>query len=217
MSTLLCISMAFLMMSCDAAISAPPDESVPATQIEGTAQKSSYDFSGRDEALAAYADKDLYVVIDADIDMDGVLDKIVSSAQNAGTELIFFKSLGGEYRKVLVSTNFTEDGGKVLGEIKQTPESAGGKGIVSIGTFFPRGMDVATHYITYSDNEWWLSRTVYEVSDWRIPEDVAYRCEVVQKILMRNLVSDEAISMIRQIPDESIRDEVCARKDLPEP
>ncbi|WP_407351826.1 hypothetical protein [Luteimonas sp. R10] len=205
-----------LIASCDATTSTQTDDGIPAVEAKQALQESGHASSDLGGALEAYVDSDLYVVVDADIDMDGALDKVVSNARNRGNELIFFKSTEGGYRTALVSTNLTEDGGRILGEIKQATGDVEDGEVVSIETFFPKGMDVATHYISYSNNEWELSRTVYKVSDWKNRENVIYLCEVKQGIPMRDLVSEEVVSMVRQIPDESVRDQVCKLESSPE-
>lgn len=162
-------------------------------------------------SLGAYINNDLYIVIDADIDRDGILDKIVSSAPYHGDELIFFRNDGNNYYRVLVSRNLTEDGGRILGEIKPTYGAPDNNEIVAIETHFPKGMDVATHYISvsHSGNTWELSRTVYEISDWRHPNSVVHTCNVSQAIPMQELRSSEGMAKIHQLPDASTRDDVC--------
>lgn len=156
-----------------------------------------------------YLNNDLYRIFDIDIDLDGTTDKVVSSAPNSGDELLFFRSTSGSYVPVLISTNMTEDGGRILGDISQTSTSANDQEVVSIETFFPKGTDIATHFVSYSNNQWTLSRTVYRISDWREENEVIYFCEVAQNIPMKDLVSDEQASRIRQPPSEEDRGTEC--------
>ena len=159
--------------------------------------------------LGFYESSVLHVVADIDVDMDGVLDKVVSSAQGKGDDLFFFKNIGGDYHVVLVSKNLSEDGGRVFGGVFQ---EAGGDEVMSVETFFPKGLDEARHYISYADGRWVISRTVYTVSDWRVDEDHMYLCEVPQDIPMADLALEQGAVEVRQIPIESDRDELCMRQ-----
>lgn len=161
-----------------------------------------------------YENSDSHVVSDIDIDMNGVPDKVISSAQNKGDELIFLKNINGDYRAVLVSKNLAEDGGRVFRRINQ--EGGAGGEVMSIETFFPKGADTATHYVLYSGGEWVLSRTIYVVSDWRSRDGHAHYCEVVQNVPMSELALEEGATKVRQVPAESDRDQVCTRKIMPE-
>ena len=165
--------------------------------------------SGEVRPLGFYESSVLHVVADIDVDMDGVLDKVVSSAQGKGDDLFFFKNIGGDYHVVLVSKNLSEDGGRVFGGVFQ---EAGGDEVMSVETFFPKGLDEARHYISYADGRWVISRTVYTVSDWRVDEDHMYLCEVPQDIPMADLALEQGAVEVRQIPIESDRDELCMRQ-----
>jgi hypothetical protein len=204
-----CLASSFLIASCDATIHDRMDDRPLADDAEQAPQATDHTAKDLGESLEEYVDNDLYLVLDLDIDMDGKPDKVVSSAQNSGNKLIFFRCLDGECHSVLTSTNLTEDGGRVLGYIKQERGATEGDEVISIETFFPKGTDIATHYISYSNGAWMLSRTVYEVSDWRNRENLVHRCEVEQNIPMQELSSEEVMSRVRQLPDESARDELC--------
>lgn len=204
-----CVAMSILIASCDVTTSTRTNDNTPAIEAKHASQVPGHTPGDPKGSLEEYVDNDLYVIIDADIDMDGTLDKIVSSAQNMGNELIFFKKDGDSYRNVLVSRNLTEDGGRIPGEIKQTAGDLKDDEVISIETFSPKGMDIATQYISYSGDEWNLSRTIYETSDWKNHGNVIYRCEVEQNIPMRDLSSEVGASRIRQLPEELDRDRLC--------
>ncbi|WP_149193686.1 hypothetical protein [Luteimonas suaedae] len=206
---ILVVTVSLLVISCSAEIFGNTGGGTLSVETDPAVQTLDRVPCNQDEGLDAYIDNGLYTTFDLDIDMDGVQDKVVSSAQNAGNELIFFRNTEKGCRKALVSTNLTEDGGRTLGKIKQESTNGGRDEVLSMETYFPRGMDVATHYVSYSGNEWGLSRTVYEISDWRDRRNVVYRCEVEQSISMHELVSEEAVSRVRQIPDQSDRDHMC--------
>lgn len=56
---------------------------------------------------------------DIDIDNDGVADKVISNANGFGDELLFFKNNNGNYHLVFKGSNFSEDGGERINDIKK--------------------------------------------------------------------------------------------------
>lgn len=164
-------------------------------------------------SLQGYIKDTRYVIYDIDVDGDGVSDKIVSSKKNAGNELLFFVRHNSAYTLRLRSINLTEDGGRVLGGIRQEHSKKKDGDVLSIETYFPQGHDIAKHYISYINEHWILSRTVYEVADWRDKSDAIYICEVEQGIPMELLVSESVASQLHQLPDEPLRQKECRIKD----
>lgn len=55
---------------------------------------------------------------DIDIDNDGVADKVISNVNGFGDELLFFKSNNGNYHLVFKGSNFSEDEGERINDIK---------------------------------------------------------------------------------------------------
>ncbi len=74
-----------------------------------------------------------YFIRDIDVDEDGVLDKVVSSKKYKGNELYFFVNKEREYQMMLKSINFSEDGGRIIGDIKKVEN---GNECMKIHTFF---------------------------------------------------------------------------------
>lgn len=211
LSAKLCVSWAFalLILSCgshsldfSAATQSATDKIVVPEQ-SGAGNK--------EESFQVYLDDENYIVFDIDVDKDGRLDKVVSSARNMGDELIIFISREGAFTRALVTTNLSEDGGRIFGDIYSAVSGSdfSGDEVFSIMNFFPKGEDVATHYVSYQGGGWYLSRTIYEVSDWRHEAARRYRCEVEQGISLQDLSVGSGLERVRQVPDEAIRDEAC--------
>ncbi|MEN1944675.1 hypothetical protein WCE55_12585 [Luteimonas sp. MJ293] len=153
-----------------------------------------------------------YDVFDVDLDLDGHPDKVVSSAQGMGKELIFFLRDGNGYREVLRGTNLAEDGGRVFGGVNPVVHDPGRSEVLTITNFFPKGADVAVHYISYGKEGWVLSRTIYIVSDWRRRGSYRHHCEVVQGIPLQELALGDGGKKVQELPEEANRDEVCEKE-----
>lgn len=156
-----------------------------------------------------YADNSSYMVFDVDINRDGELDRVVSSAKNMGDELILLLRDRAGFRKVLKTSNLSEDGGRVFEKIDPVVSDSAANEVFTITNAFPKGEDVAEHYVSYVNGEWVLSRTVYTVSDWRDVSSSGHRCEVAQGIPMQDIGLNGASERIRQLPEAELRDEVC--------
>lgn len=195
--------------SCGYSSSGEPDTA--ADPAGGTHQQTDSAATVAASPLQRYENSDRYVIYDIDVNIDGVPDKVVSSAQNAGNELLFFVNRNGSFKLALTSINLTEDGGRILGGIRQAP-SGKGSDVLSIETYFPQGHDIARHYVSFQNNQWILSRTEYEASDWRERPALVYLCEVAQGIPVESLVSAENAPLVRQLPDESLRQKECRIK-----
>lgn len=163
------------------------------------------------DAINGYINNDNYIIFNIDIDGDGVLDKVISSTPNTGNELIFFRQTDGGFVESLVSVNFAEDGGRIIDTIEQgsaalKPES---EEIIYIKTFFPKEDNSATYYISFFDDEWRLTRIVYEASDWRESTEAIYSCELSQDLPMQLLIDETWSSKIKQIPDDPAKSNEC--------
>ncbi|MCD7099398.1 hypothetical protein [Stenotrophomonas sp. MMGLT7] len=164
-----------------------------------------------DSALRKYVDDSAYVIVEVDLNLDGRLDRVVSSAENAGNTLLFFINDGAKFYQALTSINLTEDGGRVLRSVSPTPTNLHPE-VLKIETYFPQGEDEAVHYIRYADGGWQLSRTVYSVSDWRDHDGIRYVCEVSQDLPMADLPKPDVSARIKQLPEEEKRRNQCAEK-----
>lgn len=161
--------------------------------------------------LHKFEDNDRYIVFDIDVNADGVLDKVISSAPNNGNELLFFENIKGHLSLVLTSINLTEDGGKVLDKIRPAAQNEDGDVLV-IETYFPQGLDIAKHFVAYRDGRWLLSHTEFEISDWRADDGEFYVCDVPQDMSMDSLLVPENAAAIKQVPDEAFREAVCINR-----
>ncbi|SDI64015.1 hypothetical protein [Pseudomonas panipatensis] len=160
--------------------------------------------------LEKYLSDDGYVAFDVDIDGDGVLDKVISSAPNSGNELIFFKQGPKGPKKVLTTINLTEDGGRVLDRVSQEFPVPPSKDLMSIRTYFSKEDNSAIYYISFLSGRWMLTRAIYEVSDWRESSAKAYLCEVAQNISMRSLLMDGV--RVKQAPEHPAKSRACKEK-----
>lgn len=156
--------------------------------------------------LSQFVDNEDYFVRDIDINKDGILDKVVSSAQNAGNELYFFQKNDNQYKLVLESINFSEDGGRLIDDISPVNNS---NEVLSIATFFPKGINKALYYVVYKNNDWLLSKTVYTLGSWQEDHTKKQVCNVVQNIKLRTLTEENGFQQFQQIPIESKRQELC--------
>lgn len=164
-----------------------------------------------DSALRKYVDDSAYVIVEVDLNLDGRLDRVVSSAENAGDTLLFFINDGARFYQALTSINLTEDGGRILRAVSPTPTNLHPE-VLQIETYFPQGEDEAVHYIRYADGGWKLSRTVYSVSDWRGQDGIHYVCEVSQDLPMADLPKPNISARIKQLPEEEKRRKQCKEK-----
>lgn len=162
------------------------------------------------DLVAPYGESERYILFDIDVNRDGRVDKVVSSAQNMGWDLIIFVREGEGYREALKSTNLAEDGGRVFDRIDSIFDSPRSE-VFSITNSFPKGEDVAVHYVAYKSGGWELSRTVYTVYDWRQRDGQRHRCEVEQGIAFQELMLGGGLERVQQLPEAAHRDELCER------
>ncbi|MEZ0470346.1 hypothetical protein [Luteimonas salinilitoris] len=193
--------------SASPALTHDPSSAIGATKTHATEGPAQYG-----NELKEHENSKNYIIYDIDIDDDGSPDKVVSSAVNSGNELIFFRRTNDSFTKVLSSINFTEDGGRTLDTISQeVQEGAPNPEVISIQTYYPREENSATHYISYSNEKWLLTRSVYTFSDWRSDPTSHYSCEVLQGTPMDALLSNDAASSIKQPPEDPEKTSECQR------
>ena len=148
-----------------------------------------------------------YFIKDIDINQDKLLDKIVSSKKHQGNEIYFYVNNGTNYQLALKSINFSEDGGNIIGDIKA--ETANDE-VLSIFTYFPDGGHLtAKHFISFTNGDWYLNRTVYEVVNWHKDPAKKYICNINQKIRLRHLSDGSAWGLFKTIPKEKDRAKLC--------
>ena len=150
-----------------------------------------------------------YFTKDIDINRDKLLDKVVSSKKYQGNEIYFFLNNGTNYQFALKSSNFSEDGGNIIGEIRAETTN---DEVLSIFTYFPdRGHLTAKHFISFTNGDWYLNRTVYEVVNWHKDPTRKYICNLDQKIKLRNLSASDgsAWGLFKTIPIEKNRAKLC--------
>ena len=161
-------------------------------------------------ALETFKNNSSYVTYDIDINQDGILDKVVSNAQNYGNQLLFFKKeTNGTYQKVLESINFSEDGGRILEAI--TPVKTENT-ILKIATFFPNGgTNRAEYFVDYSASNvsWELSKIVYKVSDWQNNPNKIVNCTFETRVKMSKLQTSEGLAQLKHLPLPTERERVC--------
>ncbi|UGU14790.1 hypothetical protein LS482_13925 [Sinomicrobium kalidii] len=166
---------------------------------------------GNQKGIEYFEDNSDYFIREIDVDKNGTLDKVVSSEKYKGNELYFFVNKGGGYQMMLESINFSEDGGRIIGDIEKVEDN---EELLRIHTFFPDGgTDEAYYYVTYINSKWILTKTRYINNYWQEDDAKTYVCDVIQGLNMKDLLNPEAAKMIKQIPDRSERERVCKVQD----
>lgn len=113
--------------------------------------------------LDQYINNKNYFVATFDVNKDGIKDKIVSHNRYQGDELlVFLGDKEGHYKLALRSTNFSEDGGNQIVNIKETKE-----GYEIITEFPDRGYVQKKYLISCQNNSFLLKRIESESSSWQ--------------------------------------------------
>lgn len=106
---------------------------------------------------------DKYFIKTFDVNNDGVQDKVVSSKPYEGEDLlIFLGDNSSNYKLVLKTTNFSQDGGNQISNIKQTED-----GFMLLTTFPDRGHSITNYYIAVSNNSFILKKIEEEFYSWQ--------------------------------------------------
>ncbi|WP_438712143.1 hypothetical protein ACSTS3_06875 [Aquimarina muelleri] len=156
--------------------------------------------------ISFYKNNDSYFIKDIDINNDTILDKIVSSKPYQGDKLLLFINDNNTYRLGLKTSNFSEDGGNQITDIKKDK-----KGFVIITSFLDRGFLQSHHYVSLIDNKWMLTHTIYKTQSSNKEDAFIYVCNVKQNI---DLSAPELINALKDIPDEVKRETVCVKEKI---
>ncbi|WP_068939972.1 hypothetical protein [Chryseobacterium timonianum] len=114
-------------------------------------------------SISKYLNNNQYLVKTFDINKDGFSDKIISSKPYEGEDLLLF--LGdnsSNYKFVLKTTNFSQDGGNQISDIKQTKD-----GFVLVTVFPDRGDSRSNYYISSSNESFILKKIEQESYSWQ--------------------------------------------------
>ena len=153
--------------------------------------------------ISHYVENDSYFIKDIDINNDAILDKIVSAEPYNGDELLLFVNNDNNYKLALKTTNFSEDGGHQIKDIQQTKE-----GFVII-TYFPdREFSESHHYISYANNRWVLTNTIYKTKSGLEEDAFIYVCDLKQGL---DLTSDKLLENLKQIPADAKKEQFCSK------
>ena len=117
--------------------------------------------SADDVDIKYYLNSNEFFNRDIDIDNDGVADKVISNVNGFGDELLFFKKNNNNYHLVLKGSNFSEDGGERINDIKK-PKS--NEYAILITTNTDKLNIINSYYITYNNKKWILKNINSEVS-----------------------------------------------------
>ena len=152
-------------------------------------------------SLSDYVDLEHYFIKNIDINKDGIPDKIVSADPYQGDEMLLFIHHNGNYKFALKTVNFSEDGGNIIFDIVENET-----GFI-INTAFPDGgFFEAYHHITFHNDKWILTNTIYKTRTSNQEDASMYVCDVKQGI---DLSNPNILEQIKQIPDEKDRDKNC--------
>ncbi|WP_445431494.1 hypothetical protein [Chryseobacterium indoltheticum] len=113
--------------------------------------------------LNQYTNNTNYFIKTFDVNKDGIKDKIVSHNRYLGDELLLF--LGDKdsnYNLAIKSTNFSEDGGNQITDIKETKE-----GFEIITQFPDRGYLQNTYFVSGINNKLILKKIQSESESWQ--------------------------------------------------
>lgn len=115
---------------------------------------------GKSASINKYLNNNQYFIETFDVNGDGNVDKIISSKPYEGDDLLIF--LGdnvSNYKFALKTTNFSQDGGNQIYDIKQT------KGGFMLATTFPdKGYSIANYYMSVSNGTTFILKKIEEKS-----------------------------------------------------
>ncbi|MEB2777371.1 hypothetical protein SYJ56_18800 [Algoriphagus sp. D3-2-R+10] len=153
------------------------------------------------EDLKNYLENEHFFIRDIDINKDMILDKVVSAVPYQGDELLLFVKKSGNYEFALKTSNFSQDGGNQIVDIKAHQE-----GIIVLTAFPDRGFSQAEFYITFKQDQWILSKTVYRERSGNQADAAIQVCEVLQDL---DLSDPDLYIKLKPIPEEGERSNSC--------
>lgn len=113
--------------------------------------------------FSQYINNKDYFIKTFDVNKDGVTDKIVSQNRFMGDEiLVFLGDKSNNYNLALKSTNFSEDGGNQITDIKETSE-----GYEIITQFPDRGYVQNSYFVSGKGNQFVLKKIKTESDSWQ--------------------------------------------------
>ncbi len=156
------------------------------------------------ETFETYVNNKSFFIRTFDINKDGIADKVVSNIAYEGGDLfVFFGNKTGGYDEVLETTNFSEDGGNIIKDIVEIPNSKG----FMVKTYFPdRGYYEKEFYIIPENNTWILKNTIYKTMSDVSENAVKYICDVTQNI---DITKSGWSEKLQPIPAENERNRKC--------
>lgn len=114
-------------------------------------------------SINKYLNNNQYLIKTFDINKDGFSDKIISSKPYEGEDLfIFLGDNNSNYKFVLKTTNFSQDGGNQISDIKQTKD-----GLILVTAFPDRGDSRSNYYISSSKESFILKKIEQESYSWQ--------------------------------------------------
>lgn len=155
-----------------------------------------------------YLSNNDYFTVTFDINGDGKGDKIISSKRYVGHELLVYFSGNNNYTLQLKSTNFSQDGGNQIHEIKKT-----NNGFVIITLFPDRGYFESQYFIEYKEKKWVLRNTVHKTKSSNQKNAFIYKCDVKQNL---DFSDPNILNKVNSIPDEDKREKVCTKEFMNE-
>lgn len=153
--------------------------------------------------LGFYLRSESYFTKEIDVNNDKVLDMIVSSKPYEGEELIIFLKKNDSYELALKSINFSEDGGNQITDIKQDKN-----GFVILTAFPDRGYFESNYYISFVNNHWDLTHTIYKTASGVDEDSFIYVCDVKQGV---DISDTDGLYNLNTVPDEADREKSCKK------
>lgn len=144
--------------------------------------------------LDSYLSNAHYFTRNIDLNNDSLMDKVVSATPYQGDELLFFIKGKSGYQLALETSNFSEDGGNQIVDIKQEKG-----GIVLITAFPDRGFFEAHHHVAFVQDQWILTNTVYLTKSGNEENARMIRCDISQNI---NLADPELHQKFNPFPGD---------------
>lgn len=114
-------------------------------------------------SINKYLNNNQYLVKTFDINKDGFSDKIICSKPYEGEDLlIFLGDNSSNYKFVLKTTNFSQDGGNQISDIKPTKD-----GFQLVTAFPDRGDSRSNYYISSNSESFMLKKIEQESYSWQ--------------------------------------------------